>query len=111
MSGEAWDNAPNVMSESIRRSLSTGGGSGECVMVREGELVNAVCSMELNYVCLFTYSGETCTPVIQAKSVNCDKYVVSILMCFVNQLLHLCTNEKDSLTYPWPTTLQPLFIA
>ena len=61
VSGETWDNAPNVVSESIQRSLSRGGEGGECVMVREGELVNAVCSMELNYVCLFTYSGELCT--------------------------------------------------
>lgn len=75
MSGEAWENAPNVMSESIRRSLSTGGESGECVMVREGELVNAVCSMELNYVCLFTYSGETCTCYTSQRQATYDVHV------------------------------------
>ena len=44
--------------EVVQQLLSvTVGGEGECVMVRERELVNSVCSEERNYVCLFTYSG------------------------------------------------------
>lgn len=50
--GEGWENAPEIV-QSIRVDEDEG-----CVMVRKGELISAVCSEELSYVCLFTYSGK-----------------------------------------------------
>ena len=58
MTGEGWIDAPDVVIESIQQSLSEGvGEGGECVMVKEGELVSADCSVKRHHVCLFIYSG------------------------------------------------------
>ena len=57
--GEEWESAPSAVVEAMQQSLSVRGSeAGDCVMVREGELVNTACSEERRSVCLFSYPGE-----------------------------------------------------
>lgn len=59
MTGVEWESAPSAVVESMQRSLAVRGvAGGRCVMVIEGEMVNAPCSEEWGYMCLFLYDGE-----------------------------------------------------